>query len=110
LVVGDRVRARFGGPLSGEWTAVGRVIDLSVDGTGRVSFTVSNSKRLWGTVTLVYGGDALVRYHHTAEAKAPKLERALAFQSSLTKSGKPTKATLDLEPDYVALTEAHICR
>jgi len=110
LVVGDRVRARFGGPLSGEWIGFGKVTELSVDGTGRVSFTVHNSTRLWGTVTLVYGGEARVRYHHTAEEKAPKLARALAFQASLTKTGKPSKTTLATEPDYAALTEATLCR
>jgi len=110
LVVGDRVRARFGGPLSGEWTAFGRVTELSVSDVGNVSFTVCNNSRLWGTVTFVHGGDALVRYHHTAKEKAPKLARALAFQASLTKSGKPTKATLELEPNYVALTGAYTCR
>lgn len=109
LAVGDRVQARFGGPLSGEWIGSGKVTELSVGDSGKVSFTVHNSTRLWGTVTFECGGDALVRIHHTAEQKAPKYERALAFQASLRKTGKTSKTTLAIEPNYAALTEATPC-
>lgn len=50
---------------------------------------VSSSKS--GTLTSYHKAGVPIRVHHTAEAKSPKLAKAIEYQSTLTANGKVRK-------------------
>lgn len=101
LAIGESMRHEImsisGDMTARVWVVVDRIepsdcMHILPDGTKQsIGIHVSGTHPKYGPCGVHGSADLLVRKAWSAEAKAPKIKAALAYQASLTKAGKPSK-------------------